>query len=190
MPSSHDETSVYIQVEEVSSILGVSLRQATRYASKVRTQQDGRRILYHRADVEKLAQERDTKHDRPLAVHTEVMPPGRLLDIITQLQHDNARLNHENGQLGERLLSQEQRADTAERTQRQLTLDTDETRRQRDKLEARAQAAEAEVERLRLEQERREEAEVRAAVAELERDRLRAELEQAQRSWWRRLFSK
>ena len=166
MSSSHDETTVYIPVEDVADLLGVSQRQATRYAKKVRTQQDGRRILYHRGDVERIAQERGTKHERPLAVHTEVLPPGRLLDILTQQQHEIARLSHDNGQLTERLQMQQQRADLVEQAQRQLTLDTDETRRQLAEAEARAKVAEAEAERLRL------------------------ELEQARRSWWRRLLSR
>ena len=161
-----DETSVYIQVEDVAELLGVSKRQATRYAEKVRTQQDGRRIMYHRADVEKLVQERGIKHDRPLAVHTEVIPPGRLLDIITQQQQDNMRISRENGELAERFKAEQQRADQAEQAQRKLLSDSDETSRQMSQAQARATTAEAEAERLRL------------------------ELERLRRSWWRRLFSK
>jgi len=161
-----DETPVYIQVEDVASLLGVSKRQATRYAEKVRTQQDGRRILFHRGDVERLAQERDVKHDRPLALHTEVIPPGRLLDIITQQQQDNMRISRENGELAERLQAQLQRVEQAEQQHRQLLEDKDETSRQMSLAQSRADAAEAEAERLR------------------------AELERLRRSWWRRLFSK
>ena len=161
-----DETSVYIPVEDVAELLGVSKRQATRYAEKVRTQQDGRRIMYHRGDVERLAQERDVKHDRPLAVHTEVIPPGRLLDIITQQQQDNMRISRENGELGERLKAEQQRADQAEQSQRQLLEDKDETSRQMSLAQTRADAAETEAERLR------------------------GELEQARRSWWRRFFNR
>ena len=161
-----DETSVYLPVEDVADLLGVSKRQATRYAEKVRTQQDGRRIMYHRGDVERLAQERDVKHDRPLAVHTEVIPPGRLLDIITQQQQDNMRISRENGELAERLKAEQQRADQAEQAQRKLLEDSDETSRQMSQAQARATTAEAEAERLRL------------------------ELERLRRSWWRRLFSK
>ena len=161
-----DETPVYIPVEDVADLLGVSQRQATRYATKVRTQQDGRRILFHRGDVERLAQERDVKHDRPLALHTEVIPPGRLLDIITQQQQDNMRISRENGELAERLQAQLQRVEQAEQQHRQLLEDKDETSRQMSLAQSRADAAEAEAERLR------------------------AELERLRRSWWRRLFSK
>lgn len=161
----HDETDVYIQVEDVASILGVSLRQATRYAKKVRTQQDGRRILYHRADVEKLSQERDAKHDRPLAIRTEVMPPGQIADLLKESQARNEQLSHDVGRLTGLLEAQQQRTQLAEQAQRQLALDTDETRRHVVELETRAKTAEAEAERLR------------------------AELEQARRSWWRRLFN-
>jgi chromosome segregation ATPase len=122
--------------------------------------------MYHRADVEKLAQERGAKHDRPLAVHTEVIPPGRLLDIITQQQQDNMRISRENGELAERLKAEQQRADQAEQAQRKLLEDSDETSRQMSQAQARATTAEAEAERLRL------------------------ELERLRRSWWRRLFSK
>ncbi len=161
-----DETPVYIPVEEVTDLLGVSLRQATRYAKKVRTQQDGRRIMYHRDDVEKLARERNVKHDRPLAVHTEIMPPGKIADLLRETQTRNEQLSHENGKLVAQLQAQQQRAEQAEQAQRQLVLDTDETRRQLVEIEARAKSAEAEAERLRL------------------------ELDRARRSWWRRLFSK
>jgi HAMP domain-containing protein len=161
-----DETPVYIPVEDVADLLGVSQRQATRYAKKVRTQQDGRRILFHRGDVERLAQERDVKHDRPLAVHTEVIPPGRLLELITQQQHEITRISRDNGELAERLRTQVQRAEVADHDRQKLLEDKDETSRQMSQAQARADAAEAEVERLR------------------------ATLERLRRSWWRRLFSK
>jgi len=161
-----DETSVYIQVEDVAELLGVSKRQATRYAEKVRTQQDGRRIMYHRADVETLAQERGAKHDRPLAVHTEVLPPGRLLDMLTQQQHEIARLSRDNGQLAERLQTQQQRMEQADHDRQKLLEDKDETSRQVSLAQTRADAAETEAERLR------------------------GELERMRRSWWRRLLGK
>ena len=161
-----DETSVYIQVEDVAELLGVSKRQATRYAEKVRTQQDGRRIMYHRADVEKLAQERGAKQDRPLAVHTEVLPPGRLLDMLTQQQHEIARLSRDNGQLAERLQTQQQRMEQADHDRQKLLEDKDETSRQVSLAQTRADAAETEAERLR------------------------GELERMRRSWWRRLLGK
>ncbi len=161
-----DETSDYLHVEEVADLLGVSKRQATRYAKKVRTLQDGRRIMYHRGDVEKLAQERDVKHDRPLALHTEIMPPGKIADLLRETQTRNEQISRDNVQLTERLKAQQQRADQAEQQHRQLLEDKDETSRQMSLAQARADAAEAEAERLR------------------------AELERLRRSWWRRLFSK
>ena len=118
---SHDETDDYIPVELVADLLDVSKRQASRYAEKVRTQQDGRRILYHRGDIERLAQEKGVKHNRPLAPHTEIMPPGRLVDLLAQIQQDNARLNHEVGRLTGLLEAQQQRAEIAEQALRQLT---------------------------------------------------------------------
>jgi hypothetical protein len=163
---SNDETDDYIPVELVAELLDVSRRQATRYAQKVRTQQDGRRILYHRGDIERIAKERDVKHDRPLALHTEILPPGRLVDLISQLQQENSRLNRDNGRLAGLLEVQQQQTRVAEQTQRQLAMDTDETRLHLVEMEARAKAAEVEAERLR------------------------AELEHARRSWWRRLFTK
>jgi len=161
-----DETSVYIPVEDVADLLGVSKRQATRYAEKVRTQQDGRRIMYHRADVEKLAQERGAKQDRPLAVHTEVIPPGRLLELITQQQHEITRISRDNGVVAERLRTQQQRMEQADHDRQKLLEDKDETSRQVSQALERAEAAEAEAQRLRL------------------------ELERMRRSWWRRLFTK
>jgi chromosome segregation ATPase len=145
--SRHDETpdATFIPVEDVADLLGVSKRQAMRYAhrSDVQTQQDGRRILYRRADVERLAKERDAKHDRPIVPHTEVMPPGRLVDLIIQLQQQNAGLNQDVGRLRGLLETQQQLAEDAEQTRRQLA-----------EAEAQAAAARQEASDLRAELER------------------------------------
>ncbi len=45
------EAEAYITVEEAAGMLGVTIRQASRYQDRVRTQRVGNRILYHREDI-------------------------------------------------------------------------------------------------------------------------------------------
>ncbi|NNJ13339.1 helix-turn-helix domain-containing protein [Chloroflexales bacterium ZM16-3] len=56
-----DSTADYITIEEVAALLDLSSRQASRYGkgegARLRTRQAGKRILYHRGDVESLARD-------------------------------------------------------------------------------------------------------------------------------------
>jgi len=54
-PPTHEIGDEYIMVEEAAAILNMTPRSATRYAPKVRHYRAGSRIMYHRADVEALA---------------------------------------------------------------------------------------------------------------------------------------
>ena len=51
-----DHEHQYITVEQASEILHITTRQVNRYGSgeqpRLRTKRDGKRVLYHRADVE------------------------------------------------------------------------------------------------------------------------------------------
>jgi hypothetical protein len=56
-----DSTADYITIEEVAALLDLSSRQASRYGkgegARLRTRRAGKRILYHRGDVESLARD-------------------------------------------------------------------------------------------------------------------------------------
>jgi hypothetical protein len=56
-----DSTADYITIEEVAALLDLSSRQASRYGqgegARLRTRRAGKRILYHRGDVESLGRD-------------------------------------------------------------------------------------------------------------------------------------
>lgn len=123
MPSGHDQ-DVYIPVEQVAERLKVSSRQASRYGAKVRTQRAGRRILYHRDDVEQLADELGAEHRiPPPQPRTDLMPPGEFLQTIERQASQIAHLSREVGRLEGQLDSQRQQ-------QHLLTQNTDELKAQ------------------------------------------------------------
>ncbi len=131
--SSHDE---YMPVEAVADRLRLSVRQATRYAERVRTLKKGRRIYYHRDDVEALADELNVEERLPVPPRTEMMPAGEVMQTFERQQERIAQLERERGRL-EGVLS----------TQQRLLEDADETRR-------RLEDVTAERDRLRVENER------------------------------------
>ena len=102
----------YITVEDAAAILGVTPRQANRYGSgnapRIRTQRAGRRILYHRGDVEALAD--GLGAHRRLApaqpARADLIPAGEMLDYLRErdaridaLQDRVSTLERENGEL-------------------------------------------------------------------------------------------
>src|SRR6185312_2003052 len=92
MPSSHDQ-DVYLPVEDVAAVLKVSTRQASRYGAKMRTQRAGRRVLYHRDDVEALAAKIGAEYRLPSPPpRTDLLPPGEFLQTFERQQHQIAHL--------------------------------------------------------------------------------------------------
>lgn len=95
----------YISVEEVAAIMGLSIRQASRYAAKVRTERVNHRVLFHRGDIleqarlkgiEQEARERAASY-QPKASKTDLIPAGEMLEYIRerdrQLADVQAQLN-------------------------------------------------------------------------------------------------
>lgn len=76
----------WMTVEEASGLLRVVPRQVNRYGneSKLRTKRIGRRILYHRDDVQKLAEELGAARRPPPAPKPEVIPASAMLDYFRE----------------------------------------------------------------------------------------------------------
>ena len=127
--SSHDE---YIPVEVVADRLRLSVRQATRYAEKVRTIKKGRRIYYHREDVETLADELNVEERVSPPPRTEMMPAGEVMQTFERQQERIAQLERERGRLEGVLQTQQQLLEDADETRRKL----EEIINERDRLRA------------------------------------------------------
>ena len=74
-----DNDEEYITVEAAASILRVSVRQATRYASRVTTRQAGKRILFHRGEVEELAKRLGAENKPLVPTPSQMVPAGEML---------------------------------------------------------------------------------------------------------------
>ncbi len=95
----------YISVEEVAAIMGLSVRQASRYAAKVRTERINQRVLFHRDDVMEQARLKGIEHEareraatyQPKPTKTDLVPAGEMLEYIRerdrQLAEVQAQLN-------------------------------------------------------------------------------------------------
>ena len=114
--SDADQEDVYIPVEEVAALLGVTIRSANRYATKVRTQRAGQRILYHLDDIKEIARTRGIEQEarekgtsyKPPPKHpsTDLLPAGELLAALTDTQRRLEQAVLEVGRLQGRLEAQ------------------------------------------------------------------------------------
>ncbi len=136
--SSHDE---YMPVEAVADRLRLSVRQATRYAERVRTLKKGRRIYYHRDDVEALADELNVEERLPVPPRTEMMPAGEVMQTFERQQERIAQLERERGRLEGVLSTQQRLLEDADETRRRLedvTAERDRLRAENERLQARS----------------------------------------------------
>lgn len=136
--SSHDE---YMPVEAVADRLRLSVRQATRYAERVRTLKKGRRIYYHRDDVEALADELNVEERLPVPPRTEMMPAGEVMQTFERQQERIAQLERERGRLEGVLTTQQRLLEDADETRRRLedvTAERDRLRAENERLQARS----------------------------------------------------
>lgn len=120
----------YISVEEVAAIMGLSIRQASRYASKVRTERINQRVLFHRGDVMEQARLKGIEHEareraatyKPKVTKTDLVPVGEMLEYIrdrdrqlaevqTQLNQALLEIGRLQGQLTEHQQLQQQLMD-------------------------------------------------------------------------------
>jgi hypothetical protein len=101
--STYDE---YITVEDAADILQVTIRSVNRYGSepkdnpRLRTRKAGRRILYHRGDVETLAQDlgvANTPRQKPPSL--ELLPPGEYLKHLEKKDEQIAMLQQQVSQM-------------------------------------------------------------------------------------------
>jgi hypothetical protein len=79
-----DDAAAYITVEEAAALLELSTRQVSRYGkgegARLRTRRAGKRILYHRGDVESLARDLQVARTPPPLRPTPPQPtPSPLL---------------------------------------------------------------------------------------------------------------
>lgn len=162
------EPPEYIPVEEVAALLSVTTRHAHKACHKgnVRQRQAGKRMVYHRADVARLADELGAAYRTPEAEPspasaTDVIRPRDLQQTFEQL----AAMAHENGKL-------EAERDQAREEAKRLRAELDAARAIIAEHErTRQQATEEELEQLRASQ-----AAQQAAAPQQESQR---------RQWWR-----
>ena len=82
-----DDAAAYITVEEAAALLDLSTRQTGRYGrgegARLRTRRAGKRILYHRSDVELLARDLQVARTPPPSRPTPLPPtPSSLLPSL------------------------------------------------------------------------------------------------------------
>ncbi len=130
--SRHDD---YIPVEAVADRLRLSVRQATRYAERVRTIKKGRRIYYHRDDIEALAGDLHVEERVPVPPRTELMPTSEVMQTFERQQERIAQLERERGRLEGILTTQQRLLEDADETRRKLEEVTSERDRLRSELE-------------------------------------------------------
>ena len=122
----------WLPVEVVANRLKLSVRQATRYQTRVRTKRAGRRILFHPEDVEMLATEIGVEYRPPVPPRAELMPAGEVLQTFERQQERLAALERERGRLEGMLQTQQRLLEDADETRRQLEA----SRAERDRLQA------------------------------------------------------
>ncbi len=133
----------YISAREAGALLGLSPRQAMRYgegdAPRIRSQMDGRRLVYRRDDVLSLADELQARKRRtanaprrPLAIRGDSMPAGTMLDY---LRERDERLREVQEQLNQALLTLGKQSTLLQGTQ-SLRDELDAVKRERDELQA------------------------------------------------------
>lgn len=129
----------YVTVETVASILRISVRHASRFAERVRTKKAGKRILYHRGDIEAIGLELGVDNKPLVPAPIEMVPVGEMLDLYERQQHELVTAREELGQLRGILQGQQpmidnyqalqQRVIDLERAQARLEADLREARR-------------------------------------------------------------
>lgn len=86
----------YMPVEDAAEVIGLGTRQVHRYGQQgqLRSLQVGRRVLYHRGDVEaladKLGRTREARPQRPREPKQELVPAGQMLDYLRQRDQELA----------------------------------------------------------------------------------------------------
>ncbi len=154
----------WITVEEAARILHLSPRQTHR--AEVQKKLIGRRAMFLRADVERLAADSEAHlRPAPLAPRAEIMPQGEMLDYLRERDQD--------------VRDAQGRAEAAQQHLAQAML---EIGRLQNQLEGRLLPDQAAALQTR-------EAQLEAQVAQLQAELDRLSHANQPRPWWRRLLS-
>lgn len=81
-----DTDEEWLTVEAVAQRLRVSVRHASRYGDRVRTMKAGKRILYHRDDVDALGVELGVDNKPLVPTPIEMLPAGEMMTAIERHQ--------------------------------------------------------------------------------------------------------
>lgn len=171
----------YLTVEEAADILQVTTRQVHRYGSgpnaRIRTRRLGKRVMFHRSDVDTLANDlgvvRSAVERTPKPPKAELIPINEMMlylrerdqqlnEVQQQLNQALLRIGHLQGQLEQRLLPEDEQSLRQEIVQLQ---------RERERLLQESEQLQAELER-----------------QQTERISIEAELERRSQPWWKRIF--
>lgn len=81
-----NEYDEWLEASQAAQRLNRTERQVYRYGvdKKVRTRRYARRLQYHAADVETLAEKLGVDNEPPAVSRQELMPPGAMLDYLKQ----------------------------------------------------------------------------------------------------------
>ncbi len=81
-----NEYDEWLEASQAAQRLNRTERQVYRYGvdKKVRTRRYARRLQYHAADVETLAEKLGVDNEPPAVSRQEIMPPGGMLDYLKQ----------------------------------------------------------------------------------------------------------
>src|SRR5919202_411007 len=108
------ENERYISVQEAQDILRVSARQVQYHAAngRIRSQKQGRRLLIHESDVQRLAEELGSDQKKDPQPTVEMLPDtGPLIDYMREKDQQllllSRRIGELEGQLSQRLLPED-----------------------------------------------------------------------------------
>lgn len=94
---SSNDNDDWITVEEAASTLRVVPRQVNRYGNeeRIRIKRIGRRVFYHRADVDQLAEELGASRRPAPPPKAELVPAGVMLDYLRERDQQLANTEHQ-----------------------------------------------------------------------------------------------
>lgn len=167
MSSMNDD---YIPVEEAASILRLGERQTRNYGAKglIKTKRAGQRVVFHRGDVEALAEELGASlKPRPKSAQMEMIPPGEIFNYIQQRDQQVAELQDRLNQAALRIGQLQGELEAG-----RLLLED------KQRIQQRLESLEKDHEHLQQERE----------AWLQEKAQIEAELEHERQPWWRKFF--
>ncbi len=117
-----DNDNEYITIDDAAQIIRVSYRHAARFAGRVRTRKVGKRILFHKGDVEALSVELGAQYKTEIPKPAELVPLGIMMETFKQQQQQIAMLSREVGRLEGLLESHRAMLADVQEVRQQLTV--------------------------------------------------------------------